>query len=94
MYSEVCNFRQSGGLSYKETLKQVQMAVRAGRDAACVYRSNVQTSSKSHSMAEEIVAEQCPQELYYVAIAAFNMEMWPEASARLSTIGLVAIVQH
>ena len=56
-------------------VKMAQSAVRAGRDAACVFRSNAQHTSLAQEKAAKIIECQCAPGFYEFAIAAFNKEV-------------------
>ncbi len=62
-------------------LSSAKRAIQAGRDAACMYRSNAQYVVKARRMAELIIEDQCVPQLYVLAFDAFNELMSPNVSA-------------
>lgn len=59
----------------KVKMAMAQRAVRAGRDAACVFRSNAQHASLAQQKAEKMIQCQCAPGFYEFAVAAFNREV-------------------
>jgi len=67
-------------------LSSAKQAIQAGRDAACMYRSNAQFVVKARRMAELIIEDQCLPQLYVLALDAFNELMSPNVSAYFDQI--------
>ena len=76
-----------------EKIVLIKRAVAAGRDAACMWRSNESSPKRANSLAEKIIRAQCPVEFYVAAAAAFNKETQLLARAYVTPHGDVEVVQ-
>lgn len=69
-------------LSYKSNPIALKQATEAGRDAACLFRSNAGKNLQlSKKLAERVLIEQCPMGFEDIAADAFNKEIEPMAIA-------------